>query len=401
MYHRSDTPQEPSNPPAPVASPQPNPIRIRLTKLADVFLRIQLLWTTLAAALVYLSYLLNLSPVLCWVSLALACLPLPLRLARSGIRAFRTPFDLPIVLLLTGAFIGFSVSPDRVISLGALQCVLAITLFYYSLVNSPRMATIIKWVVILSSLALLIALLFFVLDMSLIERQPNFVIGGSGTHHGLAMYLTIVACLLLGIAAFDRSRRTKILASALSLLFLVVIVEMTWDSLTSLVHGVSISGRWPIWDNSASLLAESPLTGLGLGCWALTYWDTAILGADAVGGITHAHNAYIELYSNTGILGALALLIALGIGAKLSLDIIRSPRTHPWYGFGVGVILACIATLLVGIVESAPTGVPLVATETYYYVISPIAWILGGLLVIAHRLMTRGRGVQDDPQQKC
>jgi hypothetical protein len=73
---------------------------------------------------------------------------------------------------------------------------------------------------------------------------------------------------------------------------------------------------------------------------------------------------------------------------KLSLDIIRSPRSHPWYGFAIGVILACIATLLVAIVESAPVGVPLVAAITYYYIISPIAWILCGLLVIAHRLIT-------------
>jgi hypothetical protein len=31
----------------------------------------------------------------------------------------------------------------------------------------------------------------------------------------------------------------------------------------------------------------------------------------------------------------------------------------------------------------------LVATETYYYIISPVAWILCGLLVIAHRLITK------------
>ena len=392
MHHRSEPHQEPSNPPTPVASPQPNPIHARLVKLVDAFLRIQLLWVTLATALVYLSYLLDLSPVLAWIGLALACLPFPFRLARSGVGSLRTPFDLPIILLLTGAFVGFSVSPDRVISLGALQCILAMTLFYYSWANSPRMATLVKWVVILAPLALLIALLFFVLKLSLVENQPNFVIGGSGTHHGLAMYLTIVASLLLGIAAFDRSRKTRILAAAVFLPFLAIITMMTWDSLNSLVHGVSVSGRWPIWENTLDLLSESPLTGLGLGSWALTYWDTTILDTPTVNGITHAHNAYIELYSNTGVVGALALVIALGIGVKLSLEIIRSPRTHPWYGFGVGVILACVATLLVAAVESAPMGVPLVAADTYYYVISPIAWMLCGLLIMAHRLITKNPG---------
>ena len=392
MHHRPDTSQEPSHPPSPVASPQPNPIHARLVKLVDAFLRMQLLWVTLAAAMVYLSYLLNFSPVLRWIGLALACLPFPLRLARSGFRELRTPFDLPVVLLLTGAFIGFIVSPDRVTSLGALQCMLAVTLFYYSWVNSPPVANHLKGIIISLALAFLIVLLVFILDLSLIDRQPNFVIGGSGTHHGLAMYLAIVAAILLGMAAFDRSKRMRVFAAIVSLLFLVIIVAMTWDSLGSLFHGKSIDGRWPIWEDTASLLADSPLTGLGLGCWALTYWDTAILDTPMVNGITHAHNAYIELYSNTGIVGVLALLVALGIGLRLSLDIIRSPRTHTWYGFGVGVILACVGTLLVAVVESAPMGVPLVATETYYYVISPIACVLSGLLVIAHRHVTKSPG---------
>jgi O-antigen ligase len=203
------------------------------------------------------------------------------------------------------------------------------------------------------------------------------------------MYLMIVAAVLAGIAAFSKRTRIRVFAAVFFLLFFTVVLIMTWDSLRALFEWESISGRTPIWDKTATLLSDSPFTGLGLGCWALAYWHTSVLGTPTVNEITHAHNAYLELYANTGLFGVLALLIALAIGMKLSLDIIRSPRAHPWYGLGVGVILACVATLLVGIVESAPMGVPLVATETYYYIISPVAWILCGLLVIAHRLITK------------
>jgi hypothetical protein len=392
MHHRPDNLQELFRPSTPAAPPLPNPVRARLVKMVDAFLRMQMLWVTLAAALVCLSYILNFSPVLTWIGLALACLPFPLRLARSGIGSLRTPFDLPIVLLLTGAVVGLCVSDNRTISLGALQCMLAITLFYYSWVNSSRMAGIIKWVIISFALVFLPVFVFAMLDVSVIDGQLNVVIRGSGTHHGLAMYLAIEAAILLGMAAFDRSKRTKVLAIVLSVLFLVIMVAMTWDSLGSLFHGRSVEGRWPIWKTTADLLSDSPFTGLGLGCWALARWGTTVLDSAEIGGITHTHNAYLELYSNTGIVGALALLVALGIGLKLSLDIVRSPRTHPWYGFGVGVILACVGTLLVALVESAPMGVPRVATDTYYYVISPIAWLLCGLLVMAHRHLTRSPG---------
>jgi O-Antigen ligase len=398
MHHRPDNPQEPFHASTPAASPQPNPVRARLAKMADAFLRIQMLWVTLAAALVCLSYILNFSPVLTWIGLALACLPFPLRVACSGIGSLRTPFDLPIMLFLAGGVVGFCVSDNRTISLGALQCIFAITLFYYSWVNSSRLANVIKWVMISFALVFLIICVFYTVGVSFAEGQPDLDILGSGTHHGFAMYLAIEGAILLGIAAFDRNKRTRLLTFALFVIFLVIVVVWTRDSLNSLVGGVSVSGRWKIWEKTVSLLSDSPLTGLGLGCWALARWGTTVLGTN---GITHTHNAYLELYSNTGIVGALALLVALGIGLKLSLDIIRSPRTHPWYGFGVGVILACVGTLLVASVESAPMGVPRVGADNYYYVISPIAWLLCGLLVMAHRHLTKSPASQNDPQQKC
>lgn len=389
MHHRSHDPQEPCNPPGPVASPQPNSTRTRLVNVADAFLLIQMLWVTLAAALVCLSYILNLSPALPWIGLVLACLPFPVRLARSGAASLRTPFDLPILLLLAGAVVGLCVSDNRTISLGALQCMLAITLFYYSWVNSPRLAHLIKCVIISFALVFLPVFVFAILDVSLTNGELNLAIRGSGTHHGLAMYLAIETAILFGMAAFDRSKRIRAFAIVLSLLFLAITVAMTWDSLGSLFNGQSIDGRWPIWEKTMDLLSESPFAGLGLGCWALARWGTTVLGTDEIHGITHTHNAYLELYSNIGIVGALALLIALGIAIKLSLDIIRSPRTHPCYGFGVGLILACVVALLVAVVESAPVGVPLVAADTYYYVVSPLAWMLCGLLAMAHRLVTK------------
>jgi len=388
MHSSSDTPQEPLQPRPPIDPRQRNAVRVGLIKTADALLRVEPLWTILGTLFVFLSYLLNIGPAFPWIGLGSACLPFAIRLIRKRTLRLRTPFDIPMALLVIGALIGLCSSTDRTISLGAFQCILAISLFYCSWVNHESQPVLMKWLIVLVPVAFLIVLLVFVLDLPHLAAQPNFELGGYGTHHGLAMYLMIVAAVLLGIAVFSRRTRIRVFAAAFSLLFITVVLIMTWDSLGSLFEWTSISGRTPIWDKTATLIGDSPFTGLGLGCWALTYWGTPVLGTTTVNEITHAHNAYLELYANTGLFGVLALLVALGIGIKLSLDIIRSPRAHPWYGFGVGVILACVATLLVGIVESAPMGVPLVATETYYYIISPIAWILCGLMVIAHRLIT-------------
>jgi hypothetical protein len=391
MRSGPDTPQEPPQPPSSVAPHQADPIRNWTARPVDALLRIEPLWMLLTALFVYLSFLLKMNQALPWIGLALACLPFPLRRLHTGTLKLRTPFDIPIALFTIGAIVGLCTSPDRTTSLGPFQCILAATLLYYSWANSPHQASIMKWVFTVAPVFLLVVLLIFLVELPDIARQPNLDVGGSGTHHGLAMYLVMTSAVLLGIAAFHRDTRTRIFAAFICLSFLVIVVIMTRESLNSLIHGVSTSGRSLIWEKTVDLLADSPFTGLGLGCWALVRWGTHILGTEEIGGITHTHNAYLELYANTGIAGALALLIALGIGVKLSLDIIKSPRTSRWYGFGIGVILACVAALLVAIVESAPMGVPLVAPETYYYVVSPVVWILMSLVVVAHRLIVETR----------
>ena len=367
-------------------SPRFKTLRQALGRAVTLFLTIEPLWAMIAATFVFLSYLLNLNTVLPWIGLGLVFLPFPLRLISQGTLRVGTPFDLSLALLMAGALVGLCISPDHTISLGAFQCMLALSLLYYSWSNYPHPAILLKCLIPLCTLGILVAFLLALFDLPHLSSQPNFVLGGTGTHHGLAVSLIIVIAILAGITAFGRTTRVRLLVAAICLLFFITALVLTHESLKSLVTGESVRGRTPIWHDTIDMLKDSPLSGLGLGCWALTYYHSTVIPIGITHGITHAHNAYLELYSNTGLLGALALLVSLIIAGKLGLDIIRSPRNSPWYGFGIGVLLACVATLLVGIVESAPIGVPLVAANTYYYILSPIPWILMALLVIAHRL---------------
>jgi hypothetical protein len=350
--------------------------RITFVKVSDFLLLTEPIWVFLAACFVYISIVLHLASFLPWIGLAIALAPFPLRQIRHGYPSRRTPFDIPILLLLAGIIIGLSVSKDFALSLGALQSFLAVAAFYYSVINYPRPAALMKWGLGVAILGLVIASVF--------ALAGSF----SPVPHGLGIALVIFAAMAAGIAIFGRRTITRVLSGLLGSAFLGMSVLFTHQSLYYLFTlqtmtggtGYPGIGRIQLWQETLGLIKGSSIfTGLGLGCWPL-------LSSRSYGLLGHVHNAYLELYINTGIIGVAALVCAVAIGLKLAIDILRSPREHPYYGFGIGVLLAILATAMVSIVESAPFAFPGMSSEAYY-VLSPIPGVLIVLLVTAHRLL--------------
>jgi hypothetical protein len=400
MQSTPEPPPRASGPQSLVAPRRANPVGACLAGAADAAVAAAPPWSILSALLVYLSYLMNISPALTWTALALACVPYPLRFLRRKTVITRTPFDLPIALLVLGAFVGLCVSPERAMSLGAFQCLLAIVIAYYVLTSDDHPAFWMKLMVLL-----VLAGFVTVLILILAHNPHVYTERGSSvskdTNHGLALQLAVAAALLFGVAAFGTRGKSRIVFTMVFLAAATAVVAITWKSLHSLITGESLSGhdgtsgRLQLWGQTLDLLSASavtgaPFTGLGLGCWAQAFYGRMDLwNIPSFWELTHPHNAYLELFCNTGVLGALSLALTLFIGTRLSLEIITSPRHRPAYGLGIGVVLACIVTLLVGIVESAPVGAPHLAAETYYYVICPIPCALLAFLVVTHRLITR------------
>lgn len=402
MQSTPDPPPRASGPPSSVAPRRANPVGACLARAADALVAAAPPWSILCGLLVYLSYLMNISPALTWTALALACLPYPLRFLRRKTVITRTPFDLPIALLLLGALVGLCVSPERTMSLGAFQCLLAIVIAYYVLTSDDHPAFWMKLMVLLV-LASFVTVLILILVHNPHVYNDKALGLSKDTNHGLALQLAVAAAILFGVAAFGTRGKTRILVTLVFLAAAAAVVAITWQSLHSLITGESLSGhsgnsgRLSLWGQTVDLLSASttagaPFFGLGLGCWAQAFYAGRmdLWNIPNFWELTHPHNAYLELFCNTGVPGALALALALIIGTRLSLDIITSPRSRPAYGLGIGVVLACIVTLLVGIVESAPMGAPHLAAETYYYVICPIPCALLAFLVVTHGLITRG-----------
>jgi O-antigen ligase len=337
--------------------------------------------------------------VFIWIGLAIALLPLLLRLVAQGYQRVRTSFDLPLLLILTGGLIGLIVSPHAEISLGAFLSLLAITLVYYAFANYPYPATLLKWGLPVAILGVLTATVFSFSQGSTpatnltwfnawafesAQHLPKLPQGSTlslAPCHGLALALIIVTAISIGIAAFGKRIWLRIIAASTGLCSLGAMLLFTTESIVRLFTWESIRGRIPLWEDTVDMLRASPFTGIGLGCWAPTH------NPSLASYPTHPHNAYLELYANTGMLGALAFTIFLVIGARLLWDILRASRRNPWYGFGVGVLLASLATILIGVVESAPMGIPVVGAEAYFYIVSPVPWLLAALLIVAHRLL--------------
>jgi hypothetical protein len=348
---------------------------LTLRRAIDFLLLTEVVWVALAILLVYVSIIWDLK-VYSWIGLAVAFMPFPLRLIRQGRPSRGTPFDIPILIFLAGALMGMLVSADVHLSLGAFQSCLAVTLLYYSLVNHPKPGTVLKWGFIL---LILLTLLSFLLGLS--GALPPTSDSPDIAHcHGMTLTLAIIVVVLAGIALFGKRKRLRIGAGLFFLLFIGIVFSLKYPSLERLFSGVSLSIRADTWQHTIHMLQGHYFTGIGLGCWAMTPpplrpW------------ITHPHNAYLELYCDTGILGVIAAFLALVIAGRLAFDILRSSRAHPWYGFGIGLIIAILVTLLAGVIETAPFGTPIMLNATYRFLILPMPWLLGAGLVLVHRVL--------------
>jgi len=384
-------------------------VRAFLKTVRGFFSATEPVWVTGLAAWVYLwvylSYLHQVEPFFTWLGLIVACFPFLWRLVRYGYRGIRTPFDRPLGLLVAGAAIGVCVSPDFEISLGAFQSLLAATLVYYSFCNYRRPGTLLKVALPFAGCSILVAALvaFSSTPLPVFDawvhpwvyalahripwlRQTATQSGFAfGLNYGLALAMSVAAAFCASFAVFGKRAWLRLGATLGSFLFVAAVVSGNYAGILRLITSASIESRTGLWRLTIDLLQESPLTGLGLGAWPLLAYPGAASFPHG-----HPHNAYLELYSNMGILGVLALLVSLVVAARIGWGILRSSRANPWYGVGVGVLLAGVVTALFGVIEKAPIAVIVLGAEAYFYVVSPLPWLLAVALVLVHRLLKRG-----------
>lgn len=84
-----------------------------------------------------------------------------------------------------------------------------------------------------------------------------------------------------------------------------------FESITNTTTDGSNLGRFEVWTSSINMFKDHPLTGVGIGQWRTKYEDSYRLPSETQH-LYHAHNNFIQLLSEVGILGLLGVLIFYG-----------------------------------------------------------------------------------------
>ncbi len=200
-------------------------------------------------------------------------------------------------------------------------------------------------------------------------HSPKATIGG--------LFLIIIITMILGIVfSLSRMGVISLIVSLLSMILIslikqqkklrnILIVIIFFGIIISLWYGIEplidrylytadslIKDRFIVWSATYKLIKDFPLIGTGFGTYRTVYQrykPSDFRGRLAI--YDHAHNDYLELISEVGIIGAIPVFIGL---VYFLILIIRkwSKRRHPFArGIGLGGIGAIIYMLLHSIMD--------------------------------------------------
>ncbi len=353
-----------------------------ISAVAAFLLAHQFIWVFIISIALYIVVLLGYQTPLLWIGIAVVYLSFLLRLKLRGHVSRRTAFDWPIAIFLIGALVGLLASPDRAMSLGAFQGLLLLIALYYSILNHPNPAALVKFGMSFSIALLVITAVFYFIGSR--PHPPSHAFPLFKSSEAVAQFLLLVGLLFLGLGLFAKHKALKIFMVLSTFPLIALTIIATSYSWGYLFTGYSMSVRLPIWRGAVDMLQGKWFTGIGLG-----YFPVQYNGGEIFYERTQIHNAYLELYASTGVIGAIAGLVAAVVVTKTCYRVLRSPRHNWWYGLGVGVCLSILVTALYSLLASSPIMLVGVGWDAYYPVISFIPFLYAGFLEIVYRQLKR------------
>jgi O-antigen ligase len=186
-----------------------------------------------------------------------------------------------------------------------------------------------------------------------------FLTGSRGGLLALAAEILIATIALRRAGARTTERRRSVLAAALTLLagvMLFAYVEPGWvaTKLGSVAYVNSAWADWAGWRKSMTLDSlrmwrDHPVLGVGWGDFGTAYPRYQSFPADM--GIDHAHNDYVEAVAETGLVGGLLMLLALGLFLRLAFRDWGHPLRSQASWIRLGAAIGCCGMLVHSLVD--------------------------------------------------
>ncbi|MBN2847854.1 MAG: O-antigen ligase family protein [Coriobacteriia bacterium] len=184
---------------------------------------------------------------------------------------------------------------------------------------------------------------------------------------GLAVLVVIgtrrVRIAVAGVTAAAAAAAVVLLGPAAALARLASVLDVSGNT--------SNTTRLLMARSSLAMIADRPVFGTGLEAFGLAYPTYVLPGAEV--GVTHPHQVPLAFVAETGVVGLIALVAVVVVGALALRTVGRSPS-----GVG-GALAACMLAIGVG-------------SLFQYFLYYEVAWLLAGLLMAAARAARRQAG---------
>jgi O-antigen ligase len=200
----------------------------------------------------------------------------------------------------------------------------------------------------------------------------------------LALGVATLSMLVAYVASLDGARGAgrRLLAVVVGIALLSVVTTVTLSA-TGQLEGVtlrlatfanltddpSVGGRIEIWRDTLQMIADRPVAGTGLNTFV---WAHLPYRSSTTGIPQHAHNEYLEMVAETGLIGGAICLAFLVLLWRTMIREYRRAQT----GFEIGLRLGAMASWL-GIMIYALTDFPTVIPATNY-----VLAVLAGLACV-------------------
>ena len=176
----------------------------------------------------------------------------------------------------------------------------------------------------------------------------------SGSRGGILSFLFEIA-LLLFVAWSLRARKSRL--GTFGFLVLAALALVAWlgsgkavEKFSHLRAGeVTLARRWSMVKGTTDVFLAHPIVGSGLSTLVLAFPQYENMYDARV--VDHAHNDYVEILADTGILGGLCALAFLILLFRQAVARIESEQGHFSRAFHVGALIACSGILMHSFVD--------------------------------------------------